>query len=60
MDDFDADAYVSAAAPAVGLVLSDAERGEVAVQLRRIHAFAKLVLEAPLAPEDEPAMRFEP
>jgi len=57
---FDAEAYVAAAAPAVGIELDAAERTEVAAQMTRIHGFAQLVLDFDLAPEDELAPRFEP
>ena len=57
---FDAEAYVSAAAPAVGLMLTPSERRDVAVHLARIHGFACLALELELGIEDELAPRFEP
>ena len=60
MSEFDAEAYVEVAAPAVGMDLTPAERTAVAAQLARIHGFAKLVLDFDLAPGDEPASRFEP
>ena len=60
MPEFDSEAYVAAAAPAVGIELTERETAEVAAQLTRIHAFARLVLDLDLAPEDEPAPRFEP
>ena len=57
---FDAERYVAAAAPAVGIELDAAERTDVAAQLERIHGFARLVLDFELAPGDELAPRFEP
>ena len=60
METFDPDAYVAAVAPAMGLRLTASEAREVAAQLTRIHGFARLVLDFELAPEDEPAVRFEP
>ena len=60
METFDPEAYVAAAAPAVGLQLTPAECIEVAAQFRRIQSFARLVLEAELAPDDELAPKFEP
>jgi hypothetical protein len=58
--EFDSESYVAAAAPAVGLELTERETAEVAAQLTRIHAFARLVLGLELALEDEAAPRFEP
>ena len=60
MDTLDAESYVEVAARAVGIELAPAERRGVALQLERIHAHARLVLELDLAPEDELAPRFEP
>ena len=60
MPEFDSESYVAAAAPAVGLELTERETAEVAAQLTRIHAFARLVLELELAPVDAAAPRFEP
>ncbi len=60
MDALDAESYVDAAARAVGIELRPVERRGVAVQLERIHAHARLVLDFDLAPEDELAPRFEP
>lgn len=57
---FDADKFVAAAAPALGIVLTAAERGAVSEQMMRIHALAQLVMNHPLAIEDELAPRFEP
>jgi hypothetical protein len=57
--EFDSEAYVAAAAPAVGIELTEGETAEVAAQFTRIHAFARLVVELELAPEEEPAPRFE-
>ncbi len=57
---FDADQFVQAGAPALGIALTVAERGVVSVQMARIHALAQLVMDHPLAMEDELAPRFEP
>lgn len=57
---FDPDAFVRTVAPVVGLSLTPDERSAVAVQMARIQALAQLVLEFPLAPQDEAAPRFEP
>ncbi len=57
---FDADKFVEAAAPALGIVLTSVERGAVSEQMTRIHALAQLVMNHPLALEDELAPRFEP
>jgi len=60
MDTLDAESYVDAASRAVGIELRPVERRGVAIQLERIHAQARLVLDFELAPEDELAPRFEP
>ena len=60
MKPFDPVAYVAVAAPAAGIALSHAERLDVAAQLERIHALARLVLEFELMTDHEPAGRFEP
>ena len=60
MEEFDADRYVRATAPAIGLALTPCERAPVAAQMKRIHALAQLVLDFELAPTDEAAPRFEP
>ena len=60
MDTLDAESYVDAAARAVGIELRPVERRGVAVQLERIRAHARLLLDFDLAPEDELAPRFEP
>ncbi len=57
---FDADQFVEAVAPAMGIVLTAAERGAVSEQMTRIYALAQLVMNHPLAIEDELAPRFEP
>lgn len=57
---FDADKFVEAAAPALGILLTPAERRAVSEQMTRIQALAQLVMEHPLAVEDELAPRFEP
>ncbi len=57
---FDADQFVEAAAPALGITLTATERGAVREQMTRIHALAQLVMDHPLALEDELAPRFEP
>lgn len=60
MEPFDAEKFVQAAAPAAGLTLTVDEAAAVSAQMVRIHALAQLVLDHPLAPEDELAPRFEP
>ncbi len=57
---FDAESYVDAAARAVGIELKPVELAGVALQLGRIHAHARLVLDFKLVAEDELAPRFEP
>ena len=54
------EAYVAAAAPAVGLQLTPLECMQVAEHLKRIHGIASLLLEAGLDAHDELAPRFEP
>jgi len=57
---FDAEAYVAAMAPVMGMALTASEARDVAAQLARIEGYARLVIDFELAPEDEPAVRFEP
>ncbi len=60
MESFDAEKYVEAAASALGIALTPAERSAVSVQMTRVHALAQIVLDHPLTVEDELAPRFEP
>jgi hypothetical protein len=60
MPNLDSESYVDTVARAVGIELRPVERRGVALQLERIHAHARLVLDFELAPEDELAPRFEP
>lgn len=57
---FDADAYVEAAAAAVGLAIAPAHRPGVVQNLERIAALARRLMDEPLAGTDEPAPVFEP
>jgi hypothetical protein len=57
---FDAEAYVDAAAAAVGLTLDDAHRPGVVLNLERIAAMAALFMDFPLPDETEPASVYEP
>ena len=58
--DFDADAYIDAAAALVDLEIRPAHRPGVKQNLERIAGLAKLLLDEPLQPTDEPAPVFEP
>lgn len=60
MEPFDAEKFVQASARAAGLELTPDEIVAVSGQLTRIHALAQLMLDHPLALEDELAPRFEP
>lgn len=60
MQPFDAESHVRVAAPQVGIELTPAECRDVAVQLERIHAFAQLVLELDIGPEDGSLSPFAP
>ncbi len=53
-------AYVQAAAGAVGLPLDEMRVRSVAVHLGRTAAMARLLDEAELGPQDEPAEIFRP
>jgi hypothetical protein len=57
---FDAEAFVAATAPALGLSLDPAHRPGVVMNIGRIAAFAQLLLEFPLEGEVEPAPVFTP
>ena len=59
LSDFDAEAYVDAAARLVGLPLDPAHRAGVVLNLERIARMAALVMEFPLPEETEPAPVFE-
>ena len=59
-DTFDAEAFVAAAAPALGLDLDAAHRPGVVANMARIAGLAQLVVEFPLAEADEPAPVFTP
>jgi len=52
--------YVECMAAVHGLVFDDCRHAEVVVQFRRIAALAHLIMEFPLATEDEPAPVFRP
>jgi hypothetical protein len=58
--EFDAERFVDAAAPAVGLTLDPAHRPGVVANIARIRQMAWLVLDFPLAEEVEPAPVFVP
>lgn len=60
MEQFDAEKFIEAAAPALGLALTPAERSAVGVQMTRINTLAQLVLDHPFTVEDELAPRFAP
>lgn len=60
MEPFDAEKYIEAAAPALGLTLTPAERSAVGVQMTRINTLAQLVLDHPFTVEDELAPGFAP
>ena len=53
-------AYVQAAAELQGLALPPERAIRVAQQLERTAQLARLLDEAPLAPEDEPAELYQP
>ena len=57
---FDAEAYVRAAAPAVGLPLNDEEAEAVAAQIGRTARFAAIVSAALDDPKATPAPVFAP
>jgi hypothetical protein len=59
-DRFDTQAFVDAAAPAIGLVLDPARGRAVAEALRLIARIGAPALAIPLAPEDQPAPVFTP
>ncbi len=52
--------YVKSAALAVGLPLDEARAAAVAQHFGRTVAIARVLEQAPLAPEDEPAEIFRP
>ncbi len=61
MDDrFDVAAYVTAASDFIGLPLAPAHRPGVIANTERIAGLARLVMEFPLADEEEPATVFRP
>jgi hypothetical protein len=59
-DEFDAARYLDAVAPAIGLPIAAAHRPGVVVNLARIEALARLVLDFPLDDTIEPAPVFTP
>lgn len=59
-DHFDPAAHVSAAAPAVGLVLDAERQARVAAALALVVRIAAPALGVPLAETDEPAPVFRP
>ncbi len=58
--DFDADAYVDAAAALIGLPIHPEHRPGVVLNLARVAQMAALVMDFPLADETEPAPVFRP
>ena len=60
MNESDVLAYVKASATAQGLVLDDARAQRVATHLARTAHLAKLLEDAPLGVEDEPAEIYKP
>ncbi|HTZ77632.1 MAG TPA: DUF4089 domain-containing protein [Stellaceae bacterium] len=61
MDDrFDVAVFVDAASGCIGLEIAPAHRPGVILNMERIGALAQLVMEFPLADEDEPAPVFRP
>ena len=60
MSEDEALAYVRAAAALAGLPLDDARAQAVAMHLSRTAALAKLLEQAALAPEQEPAEIYKP
>jgi len=59
-DRFDAAGFVTAAADFIGLEIAPAHRPGVIMNMERIGGLARLVMEFPLADEDEPAPVFRP
>ena len=57
---FDVDAYADAAAAAVELPIAPAHRPGVILNLERIAAMARLVLDFPIGDEIDPAPVFRP
>ena len=57
---FDAEAYVDAAAAAIGLALHSEHRPGVVLNLERIAQMAALFMDFPLPDETEPAPVYEP
>ncbi len=55
---FDADAYVDAAAALIGLPIAREHRAGVVVNLERLAAMARLVMDFPLPDEVDPAPVF--
>ncbi|MBX9812441.1 MAG: DUF4089 domain-containing protein [Burkholderiales bacterium] len=60
MEPFDAETFIRAVAPSIGLELTPPEVTAVAEQFNRIHGFAEPVLAFGLQPKDEHVLRFEP
>ena len=52
--------FVECMAEVHGVALDDRRHAEVVVEFQRIAALARLVIEFPLAAEDEPAPAFRP
>lgn len=57
---FDADSYIDAAAWLVGLAIEPSHRPGVVQNLERIAGLARLLMDEPMPPSDEPAPVFEP
>ncbi len=58
MDEFDADAYIDASLPLLGLELTPESRAVVSIQLATAERLSRLVRDFPLADEAEPAPVF--
>jgi hypothetical protein len=59
-DEFDAEAYLAAALPAMGLTIDPAWKPSVVANLKRNAEIARLFLEFPLDDAEEPAPTFAP
>lgn len=57
---FDAEAYMAAAAAALGLTLDETWKPGTLDNLKRSYQIAQTFLDFPLPDETEPASRFEP
>ena len=59
-DAFDAEAYLAAALPALGLSIDPAWKPAILANLRRNAEIARLFLDFPLGDDEEPAPVFTP